>query len=82
MTLVERHFDFGGFLCREDEEEIAIENVFGAGGRRGGERKEKGETRRRKGKFVEGRDPGESVRGWTDRDREDRQDKTGQDREP
>ena len=42
MTLVERHFDFGGFLCREDEEEIAIENAFGAGGRRGGGRKEKG----------------------------------------
>lgn len=35
MTLVERHFDFGSFLCRE---EIVIENGFGTGGRRGEEK--------------------------------------------
>jgi hypothetical protein len=38
MTLVGRHFDLGGFLCREDaEEEMAIEDGFGEGGEGGDE---------------------------------------------
>jgi hypothetical protein len=42
MTLVGRHFILGGFLYRKDaEDEIAIEDGYGAGGRRGEERKRK-----------------------------------------
>ena len=53
MTLVERHFDFGSFLCREDvTEEIVIEGWFwsGAGeeGRKGEGWKERKEKKRDK----------------------------------
>jgi hypothetical protein len=38
MTLVGRHFDLGGFLCREDaEDEMAIDDGFREGGKRGDE---------------------------------------------
>jgi len=82
MTLVERHFDFGGFLCREDAEEIAIEDGFGAGGRRGEERKEKGRKKKKRNEICGGETRVDSrEREGMDRDRQDRQDKTGQDRE-
>jgi len=48
MTLVERHFDFGSFLCLEDvAERMAIEGGIGAGGRRGEERREKERNKKR-----------------------------------
>lgn len=49
MTLVERHFDFGSFLCRE---EIVIEDGFGAGGRRGEERREKERNKKKRSKKL------------------------------
>src|SRR6266850_1054179 len=52
MTLVGRHFVLSGFLCREDaEDEIAIEDGFGAGWRRGME----GGGEKSEIKFVEER---------------------------
>jgi len=62
MTLVERHFDFGSFLCREDvAEEIAIEDGSGAGGRRGEEKRRVGRRgrRRREMKICGGETRGE-----------------------
>lgn len=55
MTLVERHFDFGGFLCLEDvAEKMAIEDGIGAGGRRGEERREKEMNKKRSKNYGDG----------------------------
>jgi hypothetical protein len=67
MTLVERHFDFGGFLCLEDvAEKIAIEDEIGAGGRRGEERREKMMNKKRSKNY------GGERRGEEERAREGR----------